>query len=277
MRKAYGLFKAIWWAAVLSSVLLSAMPAAAESSGASYRETVRRALAAFDAKRWEDARSLFAAAHQIEPNARTLRGLGMVAFEMEEFVTAYRLLRQSLDEPRRALVGPLRTQTEALLKRTRLLVGRVRLTVKPEDASVKLDAESVEPDDELLLNIGLHSLTVEAEGYETKKLSVDIRNGDDQELTVNLDPIALAASAPSASQSELASQRVLASLDEREREARQDDGTVLEKWWFWAAAGGVVAAGVGAAIVMSSGSGQPADRAPVKGTNNVVISTLTLR
>ena len=274
MRAAYGLIKAVWLPVALGGLLLSATPAAAEPAG-SYRELVRRALVAFDAKHWEEARALFQAAHQLEPNARTLRGLAMVAFEMEDFVAAYRLLRQSLLDPRRSLDGKLREQTQALLERTRLLVGRVRLTLSPPNATVKLDSEPIENnDDEILLNIGLHQLSVEAEGYETKKLSVDIRNGDDQDLTIQLEPVSLSAAVHSASDAEIASARVTASIDASSPASARDDRTVFQKWWFWAAAGGVVAVGVSAAILAGSG-GANAEKPPVRGTNDPVISTLS--
>jgi hypothetical protein len=267
LRVVAGLTRALALLGVLTG-LLTAGPAHAKP-GDDYRDLVRRALAAFDAKRWEDARELFDAAHQIEPNARTLRGLGMVAFEMEDFVQAYQLLHQSLIDHRRPLEGALRQKTEELLKRTRLLVGRVRMSVTPGSASVKMDGEAVDASTELWLTIGLHLLTVEASGYDTKKLSLDIRDGDDQEIAIDLEPLDLAARRTAQPDA------VAVSLRSGNAVQREEASSIFEKWWFWAAAGGVVAAGVGTALLIK-GAGGPTDNPPVKGTGGVVITALSL-
>jgi tetratricopeptide (TPR) repeat protein len=266
LRVVVGLTRTLALLAVLNGPLLTAGPARAAPDD--YRDLVRRALAAFDLKQWDKARELFSAAHEIEPNARTLRGLGMVAFEMEDFVEAYKLLYQSLHDRRRPLEGALRERTEDLLKRTRLLVGRVRMSVTPDEAQVKMDGESVDPTDELWLTIGLHLLTVEARGYETKKISLDIRDGDDQQIEVELDPLDLSARR-TASLAPIAGNLTSAS------DASDDDASVFQKWWFWAAAAGVVAAGVGTTLLIKN-AGKPDESPPVKGTGGVVIATLSL-
>jgi tetratricopeptide (TPR) repeat protein len=254
--------------AVLNGLVLTAGPARA-TPGDDYRELVRRALAAFDQKQWDKARELFSAAHELDPNARTLRGLGMVAFEMEDFVEAYKLLYQSLHDRRRPLEGALREKTEDLLKRTRLLVGRVRLSVTPDEALVHMDGESVDPTAELWVTIGLHLLTVEARGYETKKISLDIRDGDDQQLEVELEPLDLGARR-TASMAPVAVNLTSPST------ASDEDSTVFQKWWFWAAAAGVVAAGVGTTLLVTNAR-KPIESPPIEGTGGVVTQTLSLQ
>jgi hypothetical protein len=260
------LSRALALVAVLNGLWLTAGPAHATPRD-DYRELVRRALSAFDQRQWEQASELFSAAHEIDPNARTLRGLGMVAFEMEDFVQAYKLLYQSLQDRRRPLEGTLREKTEDLLKRTRLLVGRVRLSVVPDESQVKMDGESVDPTDELWVTIGLHLLTIEARGYETKRISLDIRDGDDQQLEVALEPLDLGART-TASLAPVAVNLSSASSPD-------DDSGVIQKWWFWAAAAGVVAAGIGTTLVIAK-AGKPTESPPIKGTSGVVITALSL-
>jgi hypothetical protein len=252
-------------AALACGLWLPVMPAVA-SSNDGYRELVRRALQAFDAKQWERARELFEAAHEREPNARTLRGLGMVAFEMEDFVTAYRQLRDSLGDRRRPLEAGLRAQTNDLLKRTRLLIGLVRVELAPAHATIKLDGEPVEATEELWLNIGLHIITVEADGYEPRKVSLDIRNGDDKDLSITLEPLALAPSLAAAQSDAAASDGLVAGMA---TPTRADSGTIFGKWWFWAAAAGAVAVGVGATVLLRRDAA-PSDGPPVKGTDGMV-------
>jgi hypothetical protein len=258
--------------AVLTTGLLLARPQRACAAD-DYRELVRRALAAFDAKQWSEARGLFDAAHRIEPNARTLRGLGMVAFEMEDFVGAYRFLRDSLRDRRRPLEGALRAKTEQLLTRTRLLIGRVRLTLDPAHASVTLDGQPMATSEDIWLNIGLHQLTIEADGFQSRKLSLDIRDGDDKDLDVSLAPLALAVDTSRSTSP--SGEAVAASLQPRHGQS-DDEASLLGRWWFWAAAIGVVAAGVGATILIQQQS-EAGREPPIEGTGGVVISTLSQR
>src|SRR5262245_44240118 len=77
--------------------------AQAQASGgdaAAYRSAVDDAVSEFAAGRFEEARALFKRAHQLSPNARTLRGLGMTAFELRAYVQAIRELRAALADTR---------------------------------------------------------------------------------------------------------------------------------------------------------------------------------
>lgn len=53
------------------------------------------------------------------------------------------------------------------------------------------------------------------------------------------------------------------------------DGGLLSKWWFWAGAGVLTAGAVGVAIAASGGDSEP--RAPIGGSDGVVITTLEMR
>src|SRR5438270_7301880 len=112
------------------SVLVAANQAfAAPAAGApdpaetsQYRAMLNEAVSEYDARRYEEARALFRRAHELSPNARTLRGIGMASFELREYVEALRALEGSLVEQRRPLTAPQRQQVEGLLERTRAFV-----------------------------------------------------------------------------------------------------------------------------------------------------------
>lgn len=55
----------------------------------------------------------------------------------------------------------------------------------------------------------------------------------------------------------------------------RDDGSILEEWWFWTAVGVVVAGGITVALVAGSG-GDTREGELTKGTDGVVITTLSL-
>ncbi len=253
----------------------AAAPARAQARPTEYRELVRRALAEFDAKNWVEARALFRAAHKAQPSARTLRGLGMVAFEMQEYVDAREQLSAALRDPRKPLDPALRAETEALLQRTRALVGRARLAITPAGATVRLNGSRVEPGtQELWMRAGGQMIRAEAVGYEPEMIELDVQGGDDILVTIDLDRAQIASAdlrAPNDASRALAESLASASAGERD----QGDDALTEKWWFWAGAG-ALAVGIGAAVaVLASGGDEQEPITP--GTGGVVITTLSLQ
>src|SRR4051794_16670861 len=71
---------------------------AAEAS--EYRELIEQALSEFKHKNWPEARVLFRRAHELSPNARTLRGMGVVSYEMRDYVHAVLELSSALVDAR---------------------------------------------------------------------------------------------------------------------------------------------------------------------------------
>jgi hypothetical protein len=68
---------------------------------------------------WSGAQSLFTQAHELYPNAATLRGLGLCALELGQHERAAGLLERALSSSVRPLSPALRAQTEAALARAR--------------------------------------------------------------------------------------------------------------------------------------------------------------
>src|SRR6266704_960888 len=71
------------------------------SESAQYRALLEEAVTEYDARHYEEARALFRRAHEVSPNARTLRGIGMASFELREYIEALRSLEGSLADKRR--------------------------------------------------------------------------------------------------------------------------------------------------------------------------------
>src|SRR5262245_20503032 len=78
-------------------------PAAAgpEAPADEYNMLIREGLAEYDARNWAEALVLFERAHAVQPNARTLRAIGNVAFEMRRYTKAIDALRASLSDGRK--------------------------------------------------------------------------------------------------------------------------------------------------------------------------------
>jgi hypothetical protein len=75
-----------------------------------YRSLISDAAAEYDAKHFAEARALFRRAHELEPSARTWRGIGMAAFELRDYVKSLRALEASLVDSRLPLIGSERDQ-----------------------------------------------------------------------------------------------------------------------------------------------------------------------
>jgi hypothetical protein len=180
------------------SVLVAANQAfAAPAAGApdpgetsQYRAMLEEAVAEYDAHRYEEARALFRRAHEISPNARTLRGIGMASFELREYIEALRSLEASLVDQRRALTATQKTQVEALIERTRAFVGRFFLKLSPKETLVRVDGApaTIESDGSLLLSFGRHALTAEAPASISESREVNVIGGERQELKFALRP-----------------------------------------------------------------------------------------
>jgi hypothetical protein len=169
------------------------------SGGAQYRALIREAVSEFDAGRWAEARALFRRAHELDPSARTLRGMGMCSFELREYVAAIREFTDALAERRRALTSGQRRQVEQLLARANDFVGRFTIRIVPADARLTIDGMPVEVSGEILLELGRHELRAERAGYRPLSRRLDVTGGERGTLELRLDPApALALDAPTA-------------------------------------------------------------------------------
>jgi tetratricopeptide (TPR) repeat protein len=120
-------------------LLASAASAQKESAPpAGYSQLVERALSEFDAQNYFEARSLFTRAHALYPNARTLRGLGVVEFALRNCEVAADYLARALSSNERPLSGELRATTEKSLTQSRDYLAHVAVTVTPADAAARV-------------------------------------------------------------------------------------------------------------------------------------------
>ena len=87
---------------MIASMLLTMLCAKAEAqtNESEYQRLVRQAIAEYAEHNFAEARALFARAHALEPNARTLRGLGMTAFELRSYAEVYRVLTAAPERSR---------------------------------------------------------------------------------------------------------------------------------------------------------------------------------
>lgn len=175
---------------LLLVALLFVFPPHARAAGeetAAYTESVQLGLAEFDEKNFLEARVHFERAHGIYPSARTLRALGMVHFELKEYVESARYLTEALASKERPLETDKREATRKLLDRARGYVARFKLDLEPGTRlSVDGKASDVEAGDELVLAVGEHTLEFSAPGRISDRRTLKVRGGERDPLRVRL-------------------------------------------------------------------------------------------
>ena len=181
----------------------AATPAAAAPpapvAATEYDALVLRALAAYDAGRWDEARDLFERAHAIDPTARTLRTIGMSAFNQADYVGALQHLEAALVDPRRPLTDEQRAHVLGLIDRASRQVGRYRVRLSPSSASLLVDgaAPALLSEDEFVLVPGRHVLRATALGHRPLERTLEVHGQEREKLELALEP----EGSPSATQS----------------------------------------------------------------------------
>jgi hypothetical protein len=193
---------------VVLSLMLTSSTAFAQAEGSStldadavYRSALKEALAEYEANHFEEARILFRRAHEINPNARTLRSIGMASFELRDYVAAVRALSAALVETRKSLSSDQRSHARGLLERSRMYVDIYSLKISPPDARVLIDgrAPDSEPDGTVLLGFGSHTLEASKPGFVLRTLVVDVRGGERKDLVLSLERNTTDMASPDAS------------------------------------------------------------------------------
>ncbi len=255
--------------------------AEADTEPPGYRETVREALSEYHAKNFPEARALFEQAHQLFPNSRTLRGLGMTAFELRSYRESIGFLEQALTSQVKPLEGSLRAETERLLSRAQRFVGKLNLSLDPPNADVLVDGDRVQykPGTALVLEIGDHSLTFQASGYLPETRSLKVRGRDSETWSVVLAPVPLpepvVAAPPPPEIAPVAAERA----DFFDQRGEQPTPTpVYKNPWLWTGVGVVVVGVIVTATVLAT---RDKGIAPIESSNHTpnggVISALGRR
>jgi hypothetical protein len=156
-----------------------------------YRKAIKDGVAEYDDHHFEEALSYFRRAHEIYPNARTFRGIGMASFELRDYVAAVRNLAAALRDQRKPLSADQRKETEDLLERGRLFVAVYTVKVSPSETQVTIDANPVErePDGTVMMGLGTHTIDARAAGYRKRSISLQVRGGERKDLELNLETI----------------------------------------------------------------------------------------
>lgn len=154
-----------------------------------YRRLVQQALDEFQRGNWDEAAGLFAQAHTLSPSARTLRGMGLAAFEGRRYVDALRDLRAALESTVNPLTAEQRAEVSETVSRAEHYVAQLELSVTPADAEVRVNGVVV-PDQggtrALVVDPGLIEVRASAPGYEPEARELRMVSGARQTVAVQL-------------------------------------------------------------------------------------------
>lgn len=121
-----------------------------------------------------EARSLLMRAHEQCPNARALRAIGMVEFELRNYAASASALEAALASEVRPLSELQREQAENLRRRAENFLTHVAVFSSPWPSQVSVDGQRVElpQGGELVLEVGEHELVFAAPGYLAERRHV---------------------------------------------------------------------------------------------------------
>lgn len=225
---------------------MSAAPSAIDRD---YQRTVADAVSEYDRGNWAEARALFLQAHALQPSARTLRTLGMTAFELRDYPSAARELQAALDDPRRPLDDRLRAEVEALLDRTLAFVGRFQVSLDPANATLSVDDQPLRlaSDGSLVLGVGKHTLRATAVGRAPAQRTLQVEGHEHSSVELRLVAEVPAPAMPIAHVALSASEAPSAAAEAPVRT------------WTWAAAASAAAFSGAALGLWVAGDGELAD------------------
>ena len=165
-----------------------------ELSELSYEVALSEAISAHDRGDFDRARAFMERAHELEPSARTLRGLGIVAFSEGRHREAIDHLEAALASTDKPLPPDLQDNVRELLSHAWGQVGRYQVGVDPPVGDFLVDGSAPElrGDGTLILEPGNHLLTVRAPERAPYELPLVVRPGEQRSLHV-----VLALAAPS--------------------------------------------------------------------------------
>lgn len=156
---------------------------------------LRGALSAYERGDMAEARRWFEQAHAAEPTARTLRGLGVVAYRQERTLEAYAYLTQSLVASVKPLTAELRAGVQQLVNELGAQLVRVHLQRQPEQALLEIDgAEPLyDASGAALLLPGVHRARLRCDGYVESSWQFEAQAGSEQLRSWQLSPEAAPA------------------------------------------------------------------------------------
>jgi tetratricopeptide (TPR) repeat protein len=178
------------------SLLLFALPArvtfAQADPKADARAHFEKGLAAFDARRLDEAAAEFDAAYRLSPAFVVLYNIGQVSVALGHPIEAVQAFTQYLDQGGSAIPGARQREVRAEIDVQTARIGTLAIFVRPDGAEIRVDARLVgeaplrRPPQ---LAAGKHTIHVTLTNYVADVRDIDIVGGQQLEIQVDLAPV----------------------------------------------------------------------------------------
>jgi hypothetical protein len=157
-----------------------------------YQALIEEAVSEFAAGHFLEARALFRAAHNVMPNARTLRGIGVTSFELRAYDDAYRYLTLAMAETERPLTEAQNAEAQTLIERAARFVAIYETSALPEGTRVLIDGAPASPmsNGKIVLALGRHDLEIRLDD-RVGRASITVAGGESGALPVDF-PVVVA-------------------------------------------------------------------------------------
>lgn len=177
-----------------AAVPSTAVPSEPESNVAIARVHFRRGVALYRAGAYDAAFADFSRAYESAPNHRVLYNLAQVQAQRHDYVAALALFRRYLDEGATQVPTERAARVRAEMAELEQRVSRLRIEINLDDARLLVDGQpagDLPRDEPLLLNAGIHRLSVEKAGFVGASRVLTLVGGEESmlnlELTAELD------------------------------------------------------------------------------------------
>jgi hypothetical protein len=153
-----------------------------------YKDLVREGMLRYTRGLWDEANAYFRKAHELAPNARTLRGLALVGYDSKHFVQAIDYAEQSLVHPVQPLNDQMKDGLKKLIDQAQSQVARAELITTPADAELRVDGALVarRADGRVWMDPGAHEISVSAPDYTTETRRLELTEQQQARLEVAL-------------------------------------------------------------------------------------------
>lgn len=181
---------------LLFFALTGLFPVAAAAQGATddarleeARVLFQRGLALSDDARWAEALEYFRRSRAIVERPSSAYNAAVALYHLGHYNEARQAFQDYLGLTTAEEDAERYAEAQRYLEQLRENLGRLTLTVTPSGAEVAVDGVPVAgqgPERELLLNPGARTITISAEGYRMRRLSLSVLEGQVHERSVVL-------------------------------------------------------------------------------------------
>lgn len=182
----------VWLPAVAAEPAPEAVahaPAVPEGSVELARSHFRRGVNLYRAGAYDAALAEFTRAYESAPNHRVLYNLAQVQAQRHDYVDAIAYFRRYLDEGAADVPAERVEQVRAELAELEQRVSRLRIEINIDDARLSIDGQpagDLPRDEPLLLNAGIHRLSVQKVGFVSAARVVTLVGGEESDVSFEL-------------------------------------------------------------------------------------------